>query len=155
MAACKERVLGGPEADMTKVFDFGKSIIALCVTVAILLYVANSLVGSIDVMPGYAAVYVDDVAHTYLALPCQPEWQTRKTATVDILRLTKASEAYALKYNPDDECREAGGFAQDGPGIVRKYMTDWGWLPPVHHWWDDPYRTEDGTVIYPNGKTSS
>ena len=137
---------------MGKILDFGKSVIGLCVTVAILLIAANSLVGTIDTMPAYAAVYIDDTSHTYIALPCLPAWQTKKTATVDAIRLAKASEAYALKYNSDEDCREAGGFAQGGPGIVRQYLTDWGIVPPLHHWWDDPYRTEDGTVVYPNGK---
>jgi len=100
-------------------------------------------------MPDYAAVYLDDVAKTYVALPCLKEWQNRRNQTLAMLRLNRASEAYALKYEPDEVCRETGAFSEDDRSLIGLLLVKLGILAPIQHWWDAPYRTEQGVVVHP------
>jgi len=140
---------------VSQVGRFIGSGVKLLATACVLLVAVNYLVGTIDLMPGYAAVYLDDQERIYLAPGCLKEWEGRKSDTLSFLRLSTAKEAFSRKYEADEACRQAGWFAQDGPGIVRIYAVRWGLLPPVRHWWDEPYRTDDGSIIYPNGGASN
>jgi hypothetical protein len=106
-------------------------------------------IGSTDMMPYYAVVFLDDTNKTFIALPCIDEWRSRPTTTVDVVRRGTAGEAYKLGYKVDDECREAGGYVEDGRSLTGLVLAWLGVLPPLAHWWDRPYRTEDGTVVYP------
>jgi hypothetical protein len=100
-------------------------------------------------MPSYAVVFVDDISKTYLAPQCVEEWQTKPTKTVDLLRRTTAGEAYRRQYIPDSDCRETGAFSEDGYPLPLLLLVKTGVLPPKKHWWDMPYRTENG-VVYPH-----
>jgi hypothetical protein len=107
-------------------------------------------IGSTDMMPYYAVVFLDDTNKTFIALPCIDEWRSRPTTTVDVVRRGTAGEAYKLGYKMDDECREAGGYREDGRSLTGLMLVRFGVLSPLVHWWDKPYRTEDGTVVYPS-----
>jgi hypothetical protein len=117
--------------------------------VAVLLVWIGLGIGSIDSMPNYAIVFLDDTNKTFIALPCIDDWRTRPTHQVDIVRRGTAGEAHNLGYKVDEECREAGGYSEDGRSLIGLVLVRLGILSPLTHWWDKPYRTEDGTVIYP------
>jgi hypothetical protein len=106
-------------------------------------------IGTIDRMPDYAVVFLDDTEKTFISLPCIDEWRSRSTKTVDIVRRSTAGEAAMLGYKTDTECRDAGGYSADGRSLTGLMLVRLGVLAPLTHWWDRPYRTEDGTVIYP------
>jgi hypothetical protein len=42
-------------------------------------------IGSIDLMPSYAVVFLDDTNKTFIALPCIDEWRSGPTQTVDLV----------------------------------------------------------------------
>jgi len=104
---------------------------------------------TLDSIPSYAVVLVDDVSKTYLAPQCAEEWPTKPTKTVDLLRRTTAGEAHRLHYSPDSDCRETGAFSQLGYSLPLFLLVKAGVLPPKEQWWDMPYRTETG-VVYPH-----
>jgi hypothetical protein len=106
-------------------------------------------IGSTDPMPYYAVGFLDDTNKTFVALPCVDEWRSRPTQTIDVVRRGTAGEAYKLGYKMDSECREAGGYSEDGRSLTGLMLVRLGVLPTLVHWWDRPYRTEDGTVVYP------
>lgn len=103
-------------------------------------------IGTLESMPSYAVVFVDDTSKTYLAPQCAEHWQKQPTKTFDLLRRTTAGEAYRLHYNPDYDCRETGAFSQDGYSLPALLLAKAGVLPPKKQWWDMPYRTENGVV---------
>jgi hypothetical protein len=100
-------------------------------------------------MPGYAAVYLDDDAKAYIALPCLSEWQQRPSQRLVFLRLSTASEAIRLGYKSDAACRERDAFMEDDRSLSGLLLVKLGILSPIRHWWDRPYRTEDGKVVQP------
>jgi hypothetical protein len=106
-------------------------------------------IGSSLPMPGYARVYLDDDAKTYIATPCLAGWQQQKSQTMSFLRLGTASEAIGLGYGSDRLCRETGAFVEDDRSLTGLLLEKVGILPPIRHWWDAPYRTEDGAVVQP------
>jgi hypothetical protein len=106
-------------------------------------------IGSVDTMPSYAVVFLDDTNKTYIAFPCIDEWRSRPSQTLDLVRRGTAGEARKLGYKPDENCRAAGGYVEDGRSLAGVWLVRLGILPPLVHWWDQPYRTEDGTVIHP------
>lgn len=59
-------------------------------------------------------------------------------------------EARKLSYTTDDACREAGGYMADGRSLTGLVLVRIGLLAPVKHWWDMPYRTEDGRLVNPS-----
>jgi hypothetical protein len=109
-------------------------------------------IGSIDLMPSYAVVFLDDTNKTFVALPCIDEWRSRPSQTIDLVRRGTAGEAAKLGYKPDAKCREAVGYSEDGRSLTGLALVWLGVLPPLVHWWDKPYRTEDGTVVYPGAR---
>jgi hypothetical protein len=120
---------------------------------AICLYLGFGIKSSVE-MPGYAVVLVDDEAKTYIAQSCLDEWQHRPSETTTILRRTTAGEAYHAKYKPDAICKETGAFYEDDRSLSGQLLMKLGVLGPVQHWWDMPYRTEEG-IVYPKGVGSS
>jgi hypothetical protein len=114
--------------------------------IAGLLFAAGFGVESSVGMPGYAAVYLDDASKTYVALPCIEDWRSRRGADFAIARLSKVSEAQALHYKLDDDCRESGGYIDDDRSLSGLFLVKLGVLPTKQHWWDRPYRTEEGIV---------
>jgi hypothetical protein len=106
-------------------------------------------IGSSDTMPPYAVVFLDDINKTFIALPCIDDWRSRPSQTLDLVRRGTAGEARKLGYKPDAKCRESGGYIEDGRSLTGLALVWLGILRPLVHWWDKPYRTEDGTVIYP------
>jgi hypothetical protein len=100
-------------------------------------------------MPGYAAVYIDPIAHTYIALPCIEEWRTRSGSTIEIVTLGTADEARRMHYKMDEDCRNAGAFVDDDRSLSGLLLVKIGVLPPLQHWWDRPFRTEDGVAHFP------
>ena len=103
-------------------------------------------IGSIDTMPPYAVVFLYDANKTYIALPCLEEWRSRQTQTVDVIRRSTAGEAWKLGYKIDEKCRSAGGYSADGRSVAGLILEKLGLLSPLTHWWDLPYRTENGIV---------
>jgi hypothetical protein len=98
-------------------------------------------------MPGYALVFLDDITKTYIALPCLEEWQRRPSAVVEIVRRSTANEAWQLHYEPDKACAKSGAlFFYDDQSAMGFLLERVGILQPPKHWWNAPYRTEDGVV---------
>jgi hypothetical protein len=104
-------------------------------------------------LPGYAPVYLDDLNKVYLAVPCLEGWQRRESKHVDAVRLGTAEEATRLKYNPDDICRNEGWFVGEDKSLIRYWLEEHGILTARQEWWDKPFRTEDGKVVYPGKGT--
>ena len=95
-------------------------------------------------MPDYAVVYIDDDTKTYIALPCVKNWLDEHSApeiSYD-LRRSKAMEARQLKYKLDDDCRDTGVLSE--PDLSGLLFEKLGILRPIRHWWDMPFRTENG-----------
>lgn len=103
-------------------------------------------------MPPYARVYIDDATKIYFSLPCLEEWQHRQTSTVSFVALSTYGQAKALNYTSDPVCREAGGFQGHPRSLSRLILEILGVLPPLEHWWDRPYRDEQGNVVFPKEK---
>src|SRR5258706_2597577 len=97
-------------------------------------------------IPGYAAVYLDDASKTYIALPCIEDWRSRRGAGFAIARLSKASDAQAMHYKRDDDCRKAGGYSDEDRSLSGLLLVRLGILPPKEHWWNRPYRTAGDIV---------
>lgn len=106
-------------------------------------------VGSTVIVPPYALAFLDDSRKVYITLPCVDEWRTRPTQTIDILRRSTVGEAYKFSYMIDEKCRDAGGYVADGRSLTGLMLERVGILSPLTYWWDRPYRTEDGTIVYP------
>jgi hypothetical protein len=47
--------------------------------IATVLVIEGFSIGSIDSMPPYAVVFLDDTSKTFIALPCIEEWRSRPT----------------------------------------------------------------------------
>jgi hypothetical protein len=97
-------------------------------------------------IPGYAAVYLDDASKTYIALPCVEDWRSRRVGDFAVARLSKASDAQAMHYKQDDDCRKAGGYSDEDRSLSGLLLVRLGILPPMEHWWQKPYRTEQDIV---------
>ena len=126
---------------MTRLVKLFQGALAIITAIFFFGFGIDTLVG----MPDYAGVYLDDEAKTFISLPCIDEWRSRPGADFAIARLSKASEARALRYKLDYDCREAGGYTDIGSlsGLLLERL---GVLSPKQHWWDMPYRTEEGLV---------
>jgi|GEM_PF-2622695 len=96
---------------------------------------------TIETMPDYALVFLDDESKTYMALPCISEWRTRRSNRdkIDRVRPSPASAARQLKYRPDVRCRDAGGFASDDRSLAGHLLAKYGILPPARPWWHNEY----------------
>jgi hypothetical protein len=105
-----------------------------------ILMAAGLSIGSTVPMPDYAVVFLDDSSKAYIALPCIEEWRTRPSRTVSLARRGTAGEARALKYQPDDRCRESSGFVGEGRSLTGMMLEKLGLLSPVRHWWDASYK---------------
>jgi hypothetical protein len=127
----------------------GLKAIRTAFAVAAALLLLGFAIGSNVPMPGYAAVYLDDDAKAYIALPCLSEWQQRPSQRLAFLRLSTASEAIRLGYKSDTVCRERGTFMEDDRSLSGLLLVKFGILSPVRHWWDRPYHSEDGKVGQP------
>jgi hypothetical protein len=120
---------------------------AVVATAALFFFAGFGIKGHMP-MPGYAAVYLDDQTETYIALPCMKDWQDR-AGPGRTVRLAKAREALQMKYGPDADCRDTGAFAPEAGSMSGRLLVKLGIMQPVQFWWDAPYRTEDGTLVYP------
>ncbi|MCK4945973.1 MAG: hypothetical protein KAS59_06900, partial [Alphaproteobacteria bacterium] len=58
-------------------------------------------------------------------------------------------------YQSDSDCREAEGYFSKALSLSGMLLVKLGILVPKQHWWDQPYRTETGAVVYPNKKVST
>jgi hypothetical protein len=126
--------------------NFHQSLLAISIGVVVLLYLGAGS-SSIVQVPGYAVAYLDDTNKTYLTLPCVDQWQKTPTHSVDVLRQALVADAYKLGYRMDEDCREAGGFIDDDRSLTGFLFERIGLLPPIEHWWDRPYRKEDGSIV--------
>jgi hypothetical protein len=124
-------------------------VIRITIGGAAVLLAIGFAITSIQLAPSYAVVFIDDASKTYIALPCIDEWQRRDAKSVDIVRRGTMGDAITLGYKKDVGCREAGGFQEDGRSLSGFLLERIGILSPLEHWWDKPYRTEDGKVVYP------
>ena len=87
------------------------------------------------IAPTNAQAYLDDQRRLYFAPPCVGKQEREQ------LRRSTLSEAYQLKYNkPDDECREAYGFVQEGRSLSGSVLERIGALPELQSRWNS-----DGT----------
>ncbi|SRR5712691_1923433 len=125
------------------------SILKTSAVAAGILFFLGLGIGTSVPMPGYAPVYLDDVSKTYIALPCTTEWESRSSKQIAMLRLGHRQEAVTLHYTPDDNCRNTGAFSGDGHSLSGLLLMKLGLLSPIIYWWDKPYRTETGEVVYP------
>jgi hypothetical protein len=114
-----------------------------------LLFGAGFGISSMEMAPSYAVTFVDDATKTYITLPCLREWQSRRGDTLALARRSTLGEAVGLGYKSDEKCRGAGGLYEDGRSLSGLLLVKVGILAPVRHWWDAPYRTEDGAVVRP------
>ena len=126
----------------------GSFVLAILGFVAFLMFVFFGQ-GTITTIPDYAAVYLDDGAKTYIALPCALGG-SYQTLVSNPARLSTKKEARSLRYKPDDIFRNTGAFALEDRSLIGRLLVEWGILPPITHWWDRPYKTEDGQTVYPN-----
>jgi hypothetical protein len=124
------------------------AVLGLTVGCVAFLFFLGSGIGTLVPMPPYAYVYVDDDARTYIALPCIEEWRTRTTGDAT-LRLAQFKEIRPLKYKGDQRCRDTGAFMPEGRSASGRLLQWFGVLPPLTYWWDQPFRKEDGSVVYP------
>ena len=123
--------------------------VAAVLGVASLVALIGLSIGSIDPMPPYAVVFLDDANKTFIALPCVEEWYSRPTHTVAVVRRGTAGEARKLGYRADEDCPEIGGYSENGRSLTGLALVWLGVLPPLTHWWHRPYRAEHGTVVNP------
>lgn len=103
-------------------------------------------------MPGYATVYLEPQTKTYIGLPCLKEWERRHGGNLPIAALGTIAEARQMKYAPDDNCRNTGAFAPDGPSLPIALLIKSGLLPEQKYWWDQPYRLDTGEIVHPGKK---
>jgi hypothetical protein len=129
----------GPQVSKLKV--------AIGVIALLFLWFSQS-VGTIDTMPSYAPVFLDDTSRTYLAPSCIDEWQHRREQLAIAARST-VEDAIAEGYKPDHGCAQTGAFAQNGRSALGLFLVKLGVLPPLKHWWNLPYRTEEGVIMPP------
>jgi hypothetical protein len=53
------------------------------------------------------------------------------------IRLTQASDARESGYQPDHDCRKAGGFEGAESSLTRILFTKIGVLAPPQQWWEE------------------
>ena len=122
--------------------------------IAVVLLVFLSFgIGTNVTMPQYATVYLEPQTKTYIGLPCLKEWERRHGGNLPIAALGTITEARQMKYAPDDNCRNTGAFAPDGPALPIALLIKAGLLPEPKYWWDQPYRLDTGEIIRPGQKT--
>jgi hypothetical protein len=92
------------------------------------LAVAGFGIASTRPMPDHAQVLLDDSKKTYSSPPC--------VADARGLRWTTAGEAHRLKYRPDNDCCNAGGFVSDGRSLTGLLLQKLGVLPPLRSRWN-------------------
>jgi len=80
-------------------------------------------------MPDHAIVLLDDQNHTYLSPACAAKEKKE-------YRVSKAAAARKLKYEPDKNCRDQGGFTQDGRSVSGNFCEKMGLLPPWPSRWN-------------------
>lgn len=118
---------------------------AAAAVVVLGIFVLN--IETLKIMPDYALVFLDDRTETYIAAPCLDEWLKRPDKDYAVVRRSTAKEAYRLHYKVDDDCREAGGYIEDGPTFFDILLVKLGIISPAKYWWDAPYRTEEGQIM--------
>jgi hypothetical protein len=80
-------------------------------------------------MPDNAIVLLDDQTSTYLSPKCA------KPAEKEY-RLGRAEEARQLNYQPEKNCRAAGGFSQENRSMTGNLLARLGLLPPAPNRWN-------------------
>jgi hypothetical protein len=126
-----------------------KKYVTLTSVILVFLLLASFGVETTDRMPPYGIVFIDYSTKTYIALPCVEKRRYDPDLKTSMLKLSTRREARKIGYSSDDKCRNAGGFAEDGRSLGGILLVKLGILPPLKHWWDKPYRTEDD-IIYPH-----
>jgi hypothetical protein len=79
-------------------------------------------------MPDNAVLLVDDAARTYMSPPCLASERPD-------LRVTTNAKANELNYRPDHDCREDGGFFQEGRSMTGILLEAVGVLRPLPSRW--------------------
>jgi hypothetical protein len=108
------------------------SIVTGAIGLVFFLAVIGFGISSTRSMPEYAYVLVDDAKRVYIAPPCVSDHAG--------LRPLTAREAYDLKYTPEDQCRNDGGFVADGRSVTGMCLQKIGLLRPLPERWN-----RDGT----------
>lgn len=86
-------------------------------------------IGSSLVAPGHAIVLVDVDRKVYVAPPCVPI-QMKNQSTLTIAQARKG------RLQPDPNCRDAGGFVQEGRSLSGNLLQKFGLLPPLRSRWN-------------------
>ena len=94
----------------------------------VLLALGGFSISSLRKLPEHAQIYVDDTRRVYLAPPCVTEGSR--------FRLITVREAYDLKYQPEDRCREEGGFISRGRSLTGTFLQKIGVLRPLPERWN-------------------
>ena len=87
-------------------------------------------IGTSEIMPQNAEIFLDHTKRHYIAPPCtRIEYGSQ-------LSLATVAEARRLAYQPEPECRDEGGFTQDGRSLSGKALEWLGVLGPLPARWN-------------------
>ena len=82
------------------------------------------------VAPGHAYVFVDIKNGTYIAPPC-----VKETMFASYQRTT-IKAAREKKLRADNDCKNAGGFVQEGRSLSAKLIERLGFIEPIKSRWN-------------------
>lgn len=117
-----------------KIIGALRGILAVLFSLGSVLFFLGFWAETMKPAPKNAQAYLDDQRRLYFAPPCVGKQERQQ------LRRSTLSEAYQLKYKPDDECREAYGFFQKGRSLSGLLLERIGALPERQSRWNS-----DGT----------
>lgn len=87
-------------------------------------------IGSSEIMPQNAELYLDHSMRLYISPPCV-SLQDRAQ-----LSLATVAEARKLAYQPEPKCRDEGGFTQDGRSLSGRLFEWLGVVGPLQGRWN-------------------
>jgi len=99
------------------------------VIVIIFIFFGGLGIKSSKTVPSNALILLDDENRTYISPPCTTQYFK--------YRLSILSEARSLEYRPDPQCRDAGGFVQEGRSLSGMFLEKFGILKPLPSRWNE------------------
>lgn len=87
-------------------------------------------IGSSEIMPQNAELYLDHSMRLYISPPCVA-YKDRAQ-----LSLATVAEARKLAYQPEPKCRDEGGFTQDGRSLSGRLFEWLGVIGPLPARWN-------------------
>lgn len=100
-------------------------------------------IGTITTTPDSAFVFIDEEAKLYYAPPCIMEYGFNDENMILFfafdheLNFKRFSEIKGKGYNPDYECRNIGGFVNEGRSLSGGLLEISGLLPKSISRWND------------------